>query len=352
MKIVLTGGHLTPAYAFAETARDNQDELMMIGSSGADSTEKRELTRVGAIYQHISATKFDRHHKLTSYLKLPLLITSVLQSIRLLKVFRPDIVVTFGSYNAVPVAFAAMCLKIPFVTHEQTRTVGFANRLLAPFASAKAVSYETTKSAYADKNVVVTGNILRRAIWSPPQNPPFTVNSSKPILYVTGGNQGSQIIINSIIPLLERWSTSYQLVIQYGKTKLEPHLIPSGTCAKSWFSAQETAWLLHHAHVVISRGGANTVAELMVAGAPSVIIPLPNTTGDEQTKNAAMISEKSAGILLDQADLSPRALYEAASMLEENYQKYAHAAAELRLLQDEMAVDKLYQLVKQHVRKA
>ncbi len=350
MKIILTGGHLTPAYAFAEMAQSNRDNLMMIGSLDQRSVEYSEMMRLGIEYRRIIATKFDRHHKLISLLKLPLLGISLFQSIQILKKFRPNVVVTFGSYNAVPVALAAYCLRIPYITHEQTQTIGFANRILAMGATAKAVSYEVTKSAYSDKNVMVTGNMLRRAVWVPPKESPFPFTDKKPILFITGGNQGSQTIIDAITPLLLMWSETYQIVIQYGKTNLNSSNLPDNIWRKPWFCTEETSWLLHHAHLVISRGGANTIGELMVAGTPSIIIPLPNTTGDEQTKNAAVIVEKSAGIAVNQSRLNPQVLQDSVDQLEKNYSQYANAAKKLRILQDENAAKKLYQMTTQLVK--
>ncbi len=350
MKIVLTGGHLTPAYAFSEIAQANQDKVIMIGSLDSDSIESQEMAKVGVEYRHISTIKYDRHHKFISFLKLPALIFSISQSIQILKQFRPNIVVTFGSYNAVPVAIAAYCLHIPFVTHEQTQTMGFANRLLVRWASVKAISYESTKSAYGDNSTIVTGNIVRKDIWVPPTKPPFECNQNKPILFITGGNQGSQAIIDAIMPMLDSWNNQYQLVIQYGKTSFAADKLPNGIYCKPWFSAQETAWLFHHAHLVISRGGANTVAELMVAGTPAVIIPLPNTTGDEQTKNAEILARNTAGIVIEQSLLNTQLLQTSLDQVEQNYSQYASNAKQLRSLQDEHAADKLYQAAKQQAK--
>ena len=342
MKIIITGGHLTPAYAFAEYARQQGDELVMIGSAGPQSTEAKELKELQVPYKQIYPVKFDRNHQYRSYIRLPLLSVPFFQSMRYLSSLKPDIAVTFGSFNALPVAWAAMCQKIPFIIHEQTRSLGLTNSLLSSFCAAQAVSYEETK-----RNAVkheVTGNLLRQVIWNPPQHSPLSLPTEKPILYITGGNQGSSAINHALLPALNQLSNSYQVVLQSGKTSIDISQISQKVIVKPWFSVQEAAWLLHHAHIIISRGGANTISEIMVAGTPALTIPLPNTTNDEQTKNAHLLSDRKAGLVLPQTELSTQAVLDNLRCIESDYKNIVENAQQLRALQHPDAVKKLYRL--------
>ncbi len=345
MKIVVTGGHLTPAYSFAEVALNRGNQIHMIGSAGNNAVEATEMKRLGSTYKTIKPIKFDRNNKLISALKLSGFIIPLMQSYTYLRDLRPHVVVTFGGFNAVPVAYAAKLLHIPVVVHEQTRAIGLANRLIVPIASWCGLSYVSSKP-YFPASAKVIGNILRREIWEPPAACPITIPTDMPILFITGGNQGSQSIINLIKQILPELTKRYQVILQYGKQYPWGQAdAPTPIISKSWFSASETSWLLHHAHLIISRGGANTTAEIMVAGTPSIIIPLPNTSQDEQRQNALIIARSGGGMMIEQNQLSKTSLLTAIAHIEASYPIVKKQAKELSNSQLQSAVEVMYQQV-------
>lgn len=346
MNIALTGGHLTPAHAFAEIASQYGDNLVMMGSAGQNSPECNELNKLGVTYHTIKTVKYNRHKKIYSILSLPSLPASIIKSIRVLSRTHTDIVVTFGSYNAVPVAIAAKILKIPYITHEQTRSIGLANKLIAKGATACTVSYEESLPYFPHKKTKLIGNLLRHAIWNPLPVPSLQLQSNLPLLYVTGGNQGSEIIVRAFMSIIKSLAKNYQIVLQHGKVNLGidtrdlPNLI-----VKPWFTSTEAAWILHHAHMVITRGGANTISELMVAGIPSIIIPLKDSADDEQTKNAEMFTKHHAGILIPQKTCSGETLLQSIHSIEADYEQYQTHAHQLIAFQHRDAANILYQIV-------
>jgi UDP-N-acetylglucosamine--N-acetylmuramyl-(pentapeptide) pyrophosphoryl-undecaprenol N-acetylglucosamine transferase len=351
MRIIITGGHLTPAYGFSKEALKNNAKVLMVGAAGQNSVEAAEMKKVDCGYKTIKAVKFDRNNKLSSILKFPSIVIPLFQAMHILRSWKPDCVVTFGSFNAVPVAIAAKMLGVPLVIHEQTRSIGLANQIIAPFAKKIALSYESSKGYFKQDGILI-GNILRDEIWNPPTQPPFTIPTGLPIVYITGGNQGSIRIVNEIKKILPELVSKYQVILQYGKQyPWGQGLPPTPIISKSWFSASETAWILHHAHVVISRGGANTVAEIMIAGVPSIIIPLPNTSQNEQFRNAQLIANAGAGIMIEQRLLNSSSLLVAIAALENTHKNLTENAQTLTNLQHKDAATQLYSIVLNAVNK-
>lgn len=344
MNIVVTGGHLTPAYGFIEEAISRQAKVVVIGSLGPNSLEAAEFAKLNTPYYSIYPIKYNRYHKLTSIVKLPALIVPIIQSIHLLRRLKPDRVLVFGSFTALPVALAAKSLSIPVFMHEQTRTVGLANRLISRFADGCAVSYPETLSLIHSRYKRLTGNILRRSIWQAPSSAGLPLPTSHPILYITGGNQGSAAILTAIEPLIPELSKTYQLVIQIGRNHF-PAFDSSHALIKNWFSADEVSWLLSQAKFVISRGGANTVAEIMAFGTPAIIVPLSQSSDDEQLKNAQILAEQAAAVIIPQSDLGSNTLRLAIHQLETDYSKYKQGAAALRHRQNPAAAAELYQFI-------
>jgi len=249
--------------------------------------------------------------------------------------------VVFGSFTAIPVALAARLLHIPFYLHEQTRTVGLANRLICRFAAGCAYSYPESISKLHCTNKLHTGNLVRPLLWHPSAKPPFSIPAHKPILFVTGGNQGSKALVDVCLLIAKELSKKYQIILQTGKIQAKSNL----ALIRPWFPAEQMAWLLHRSRIVICRGGANTIAEIMIAGTPAVIIPLPNSSGDEQSKNANLIHQNQAGVLLDQAKLNPESLLQAINTIESAYPAYKQAAKKLKQLQNPHAAESFYQFV-------
>lgn len=331
--LIITGGHITPAYAFAEYAIRHGFSLTMIGTKHHTSLEAREITSLGINYESINTVKFDRYHKIRSFCQFPQLYTSIIQSLRLLVRYRPVCVFSFGGYVSIPVGLAAYWQKIPLVIHEQTHSAGLANRFLGLFASTIALSYPESIKYFPSSKTIVTGNLIRHDIWCPPHTNPLKLPTSKPILFITGGNQGSKAILSNVLPIINLLADKYQIVIQTGMIELQCDNLLPDIVLKPWFSAQEISWILHHSHLVVCRGGANTTSEIMVAGVPSIIVPLKMASHNEQEENARSIVDSQAGIILPQDILSPGSIEAAIKHLELNYDTYSLHARKLKMSQ-------------------
>jgi UDP-N-acetylglucosamine--N-acetylmuramyl-(pentapeptide) pyrophosphoryl-undecaprenol N-acetylglucosamine transferase len=242
---------------------------------------------------------------------------------QLLGRLRPRVVFATGGFVALPVVLAAAILRLPIVIHEQTTAPGLANRTAARFARRIAVTFLDGSGAFPTAKVVVTGNPLRPELRGGSPDDAvrrFGLDAVLPLVYVTGGAQGAQRINRAVgtalLPLLER----AQVVHQCGANP--------ATGDRQWLEARraalpeplrarytivpyvgaELAGIYAAAALVVARAGAGTVNECCQLGLPALYIPLPGTSGDEQTLNARLVAGADGAVVLPQADLTPERL--------------------------------------------
>ena len=351
-KILITGGHLTPALAFIDYCQSEKldFEFIFVGrkmaqaKDGQPAWEKTEIeNRQLKFIDFVAAKTGDfQWRTFTHSLKVA---RDILLSEQI------DLVLSFGGYIAVPFALAAARLKIPVITHEQTRILGRANRLVGFFARAIAVSFPET-TFWQRQKVVVTGNPLRQAIFAAQKSPPVWFHATAshlPILYISGGSQGSQIINQNLIPLLPVLSHKFVIIHQVGRAsasrnplqEITKHLAqPTNKAAiktenyypREFLSASELSYFYPRLSLAVARSGANTVGELTAFAIPTIYIPLPFANYQEQEKNAQqLVDQKMAAILLQKDLTAPNLLAaiqkldQEKSQLKNNLQKLEHA---------------------------
>lgn len=293
--ICITGGHLTPALAIMEEIqyRSLPWRIVFLGRSHAfegvrSPTQEERLVRALGASFHALETGRGR-----GVWKVPL---GIFQSLLLLSRYRPAAVLTFGGYVAFPVATAAWILGIPVLTHEQTGALGLANRIIARFA-------------HVVLRAETCGVPLRRSLFFARERPRFSVDESRPILYITGGSTGSQTLNALVFPIVSQLTRSWTVIHQVGV--VDRQRIPALThsyVAAEYFDTADLAWIYRHAALVIGRSGANTVAEVTAMGIPALFVPLPWSAADEQRENARFLQRAGAAVVLEQETLTPDAL--------------------------------------------
>lgn len=312
MKILITGGHLTPALALMEYLQEKQPstEIVFVGrpysqeSSVQKSQEETEVTQLGAMFVPLTAPRLERDQQKNIFSKVTPFVKSTLTAISILRKQRPDCYLSFGGYLATPVAIAAWICRIPIITHEQTHSLGLANKLIARIATRIALSHqssETFLSPKLKKKSVVIGNLLRPSLWQEVTAPTWLPEkNSLPILFITGGNQGSQMINQTVgraLPqLTKNWLVIHQCGAATSELNYEQYLqtlanqLPATQkrryFVKPWITAHQLAWIYQHTSLVISRAGANTIDEISAFNIPAIIIPLPFAYQQEQNSNA------------------------------------------------------------------
>ena len=347
MKLIITGGHLTPALAFIEYLKKQHpnDEVIFFGrlysKQGKEqiSNERKEVTSLGVTFIAFNSVKLSENTFFAKLKSVPLLFLRTLQAVFLLLQQKPTVFVSFGGYLAIPVAIACWIMRIPVITHEQTRTAGVANLIIARFAHKVALSYKESKPLFSKHKTVVTGNLIRASILQTNKVMPdwITKKPLKPLLYITGGSQGSEIINRTtaqiLKPLLKNWCVIHQCGKPAGKTNYLQELTQikeqlsvanqEQYYIREWIEKEELSWIYSNAQAVISRAGANTTEEIALSRIPSILIPLPFSHNDEQLKNAQALSNKKQALLLEQKNLNPEVLLEATQIIQKYHRKFS-----------------------------
>ena len=318
-----TGGHTSTGLAVAEALRaGGAVEIHWIGSRGGH--EAARVPEAGLAFHPIATGKlrryWDRRNVSDMLVNVP---AGFIQSWRLLRRLRPALVFTTGGFVSVPPALAARALGIPLVIHEQTAVPGLANRLTGRWASRIAVSYPLRNGALPAARVVLTGNPVRPELLHGSREAAFArfgLDPALPLVYVTGGAQGSHRINRAVGEALPQLLGVCQILHQCGDNRetgdhawLEDRAraLPAGLerrfAVRPWIGA-ELRDVYAAVSLLVGRSGAGTVNECCHLGVPAVFIPLPGTSGDEQTANARLVAQAGGAVVLPQSELTPERL--------------------------------------------
>lgn len=215
--------------------------------------------------------------------------SALLKSRQLIKKIKPDICVSFGGYVSVPVIIASFLAKIPSVTHEQTSTLSLSTKINSLFSDFTALSFP--QKHYSPKQIF-TGNLIRPEIFKQKSKLFQSLKISKPIIYVTAGNQGSHDI-NLLIPGLSKICNQFYFIHQTGALEFENFnkLKLKNYHPIDYIDSENIGWVLNNSRLIISRSGANTCQEIVALNKPSILIPLPSSQQNEQLKNALWVKQ-------------------------------------------------------------
>ncbi len=307
-----TGGHLFPAIAIANEIKstDINSEILFIGAKG-----RMEMTRVpNAGYNIIglSIAGFQRKVNLKNILKntiFPIKLGwSLVSALIIIKRFKPDVVIGVGGYASGPTLRVASFLGIPTLIQEQNSFPGVTNRMLAQKANKICVAYEETNKFFPEKKIVITGNPIRKDILDiKPKNEDafkyFKLDPNKKTIAVIGGSLGSKTMNISIETCLGKirekniqliWQTGEKYYAQFFES--DNKVVNSGIKIMPFVDRMD--YLYSVADIVVSRAGAISISELSCLGKPTILVPSPNVSGDHQTKNAKVLANANAAILI------------------------------------------------------
>lgn len=338
MKIVLIGGHLTPALCVLETLPKNTKVLFIgrkyaLEGDNATSLEYRTILEQNIPFVALDTGRLQRRFTkftIPSLLKLPL---GVAKSFLTLIRFRPDVVVGFGGYVSIPVIFCAYILRIPVVIHEQTMGAGIANRLVSRFAEKICISWEASRRYFPKNKVVLTGNPVHKFSIL---NLKFSIfKNNLPIIFVTGGSSGSHFINVLMEGIVRDLLTKYNVIHQTGDSheyrdfdrlnllrRSLPEKLRDNYILEKFIDPPQIGDILNLSSLVISRSGMNMVTELMYFEKPAILIPLPFSQDNEQRKNAEYLEKIGLGITLHQSKVNHKNLLQAINLMLCNISSY------------------------------
>ena len=311
-----TGGHLFPAIAIAQEFMAKNSENKVIFVSTGNPFELSVLDKAGFTLEKITAEGIKGRgllRQLRSIWKIPM---GIFESIRIIKNFKPDLVMGVGSYAAGPVAIGAWFMRKKLILHEQNILPGITNRILSRFADRIYVSFKNTKANFNPGKVVYTGNPLRKEFMQKAKEKKNTTASAQKhpfTVLILGGSQGAHSINEAVINALEHFRGKHNFYFIHQTGKQDEAAVKKAykdqgiSCmVKSFFDDMPQQY--QRANLIICRAGATTVAELAAVGKGVIFIPFPFAADNHQVLNARTFTESGAAEMILQKDLTGRVL--------------------------------------------
>ncbi|HEY6873744.1 MAG TPA: undecaprenyldiphospho-muramoylpentapeptide beta-N-acetylglucosaminyltransferase [Geobacteraceae bacterium] len=351
-----TGGHLFPGIAVAEEflSRDKGNEVLFVGTERG--IEARVLPRLGFRVEFIAAAGLRGKGGLSQLKGLSMLLYGYSQSRRILKAFRPDLVLGVGGYASGPVVLAARGMQIRRFIHEQNAIPGMTNKILAHVAEEVFISLDESQKFFPKGKALLTGNPVRKEILAaagnPPQ-PPFdkgecpSPNFPLPQgegqgegglfrLLIFGGSAGAHSVnqaVTAALPFLSRFRQRLAITHQTGENdcaSVREAYQREGIEAAVVPFIDDMAGAYRDATLVVCRAGATTIAEVTACGKACIFIPYPHAVDDHQRRNAEALLKKGAGFMLLEQELSGERLAQMIAELVEHPEQIESAGENAR----------------------
>jgi UDP-N-acetylglucosamine--N-acetylmuramyl-(pentapeptide) pyrophosphoryl-undecaprenol N-acetylglucosamine transferase len=304
-----TGGHIYPAVAIANELKSRFPEAEFLFVGAKDKMEMQKVPQEGYAIKGLWIAGIQRKITLDNAMFPLKLTSSLLNSFKIIKNFKPDVVIGTGGFASGAVLKVASMLGIPTVIQEQNSYPGITNKLLAKKANKICVAYENLERFFPKDKMILTGNPVRQDLINEASKSEavayFKLNANKKTLLVLGGSLGARRINQLIEKELDfLLSQNIQIIWQCGKLYLNDYSKYNEKDNVQVVAFIDRMDLVYAAaDVVISRSGASSVSELCIVGKPTIFIPSPNVAEDHQTKNAKAISDKNGAILIKESEL-------------------------------------------------
>lgn len=263
-------------------------DILYIGSG--KGPEAKLIPKIGIKFQGVLTGKLRRYFSLKNFLDFFKIPIGFIQSFFILKKFKPSIVFSKGGYVSIPVIFAAHALKIPIVLHESDASPGLANKMAAKKANEICLSYLESSNLFPpNTKKTFTGNPIREELLKGDSSKGYSetaFNKEKPVILIMGGSQGAQKINETVFNCLNELTAKFQIIHICGKGKIRKDLNLQGYKAYEYVNKM-LPHLYAITNLIISRSGANSLAEINALDVPSILIPIGSAASrGEQYLNA------------------------------------------------------------------
>ena len=311
-----TGGHIVPAIALAKALTKHAADVRIVGRQGGP--EATTVRAQGIAFEGIDVLGFRRSVSPRNVLAAVKGALATGRALGILRRARADVAVGTGGYVSIPVAMAAVMLRIPLVLHEANAIPGVANRLAGRWAAAVAVSFPGAERWFRAP-VTMTGNPIRpevatldRSAHRTEAYDHFGLEASRRTLLVFGGSQGARRINEAALGAYERWRGDERLQVLHlvgpkelpaAEARLGDLRLPEDRVLWRLVGSTDRMDLAYSvADLVLCRAGAATLFEIASAALPAIVVPYPYATADHQRANAQPLVDSKAVVLLLDAD--------------------------------------------------
>lgn len=303
-----TGGHIYPALAIANKIKEKEKnaEILYIGTS--DRMEKDIVPKYGYKFIGINITGLKRSISLKNIKSAYLFVMAISKCKKIIKKFKPDVVIGVGGYVTAPVIYAASKLGIKCCIHEQNSIFGLTNKMSLKYADKVFVSFKSLidKTEYKNK-IIYTGNpCSENAILAKEaKKEDYGLTNGKKLVLIVMGSLGSKTVNDKMKSMLTLFNNKdYEVVFVTGKNYYDEYKKFKYTSnIKVVPYIDNMVSLLKKTDVLITRAGASTLSEICSLNVPSILIPSPYVTENHQYMNAMDLVDKNAALILQEKDL-------------------------------------------------
>ncbi|OPJ56857.1 undecaprenyldiphospho-muramoylpentapeptide beta-N-acetylglucosaminyltransferase [Alkalithermobacter paradoxus] len=347
-----TGGHIYPAIAIANKLEEEIKDIEILFVGTEKGLESKVVPSAGYELKTITVEGFRRKITFDNVKRVLKLFKGLEDARKIVKQFKPDLVIGTGGYVCGPVVFNAAMRGIPTVIHEQNAFPGITNKILGKFVSKILISFEDARKYFNNESkVVFTGNPVRKEILNSNKanaRKKLGIPEDKKMVLCVGGSGGSEKLNRSMIPIIRDFvKDDIQFIHVTGRYHYEDFMKSLGEvnlrgCQKIVDYLDDMATALSASDLVICSAGAITLAEITVLGKPSIIIPKAYTAENHQEYNAKSLESKGAAIAILEKDLNSGSLSNAISKVLGDRKKLKEMESNSREIGMPQSIDIIY----------
>lgn len=347
-----TGGHIYPALSIIDKFKEKEKNLNVLYIGTHNRMEKDIIPSLGIKYESLEIYGFSKTEILRDFKNLYLIKKAKDKCIKIMKEFKPDIVIGVGGYVTYPVISAAKSLGIKTFIHEQNSVPGKSNIFLSKKVDLVGVSFDNSKSYFKNaKKVVYTGNPCgERALNSPKiAKTSLGFKKTKKLVTIVAGSLGSSTF-NSIMKeyLISIEKEDYQVLYITGKNYYDAFVkdvkFPKNVIVKPY--VENLTGIMKDTDLFISRAGAGAITESLALEIPTIFVPSPYVANNHQYFNALEIKKKKAALLIEEKDLNAIKLKKEINYLFTNREKYSNLKEHIKKMNITKSADIIYKEIK------
>ncbi len=342
-----TGGHIYPALSIINKIKEKEpnSEFLYIGTK--NRMESEIVPKLGIPYVGLNVIGLKKNLSVLKF--VPLLNHAISKSKKIIKEFNPDIVIGVGGYITAPVIYSAKKLGYKTIIHEQNSIPGKSNTLLSRYADEVMVSLPGSMKYFKHNNVVLTGNPRSEEAYYAKKidKKKYNLSKNKKLVLIVMGSLGSGTISNALVGIIPKFKDKdYEIMIITGKDNYDafPKKHPSNVFILPYMDGMVD--FLKNVDVLVTRAGASTIAEILGAFIPSILVPSPYVANNHQFFNAKELLDSSAALLLEEKDFNEENLLKKIDLLLTNSVLYKEMQENTKKIGVINSKEKIYQEIK------
>ncbi len=359
MRVLLAGGgtagHINPAISIADTIKgyEPDSEFLFVGTK--NGMESNLVPKSGYNIEFIEVSGFKRALTIKNAIAVLKALSASGKCRKIIKKFKPDIVIGTGGYVSGPLLFAASSMKIPTLIHEQNVFAGLTSKMLSGKVDTVCISFEDSRKRFEKaKNIVLTGNPVRQELFdlTYEQARAKLGLDEKPLLVSFGGSLGATRLNESMTEYIKTMPEGrYNVLFATGEREYQGVLKALEGVDKKGVKVVKYIYnmneVMQAADLLVCRAGAITVSEINALGKPSVLIPSPNVTDNHQFFNAKALVDKNAAVMIEEKDLNHKTFSDTVNDLMNNCVK----RREMAVLSGKMGIRNANDLIYAEIKK-